>query len=275
MTARYDDDGIITPAYYQQELSRLQTELTKSQIWVAHKDLRVVVIFEGRDAAGKTSIIQTMVQGLNPRMSRSIALGAPSDREQKEWYFQRYSRHLPPKGEMTFFNRSWYNRAGVEWVMGFCTEDEYRKFLRECPEFERMLVREGFILVKYWLSVSAQEQERRFQDWMADPSTRWKFTEVDRAARHRWVEYSKAKDTMMAYTDIDEAPWYVVDADVREHAQLNTMAHLLNLLSYQDLTPDEEELEPRAEDDDGYLRPPISEQRMVPAIYGGEADDDA
>lgn len=273
MTAHYDDDGVITPEYYQQELSRLQTELTKSQYWVADKDLRVVVIFEGRDAAGKTSIIQGMMQGLNPRMSRAIALGAPSDREQKQWYFQRYSRHLPPKGEMVFFNRSWYNRAGVEWVMGFCTEDEYRKFLRECPEFERMLVREGFILVKYWLSVSAEEQERRFQEWMADPSTRWKFTEVDRAARHRWVEYSKAKDTMMAYTDIDEAPWYVVDADIREHAQLNTMAHLLNLLPYQDLTPDEEELEPRSDEDDGYLRPPMSEQRMVPAVYGAEADD--
>ncbi len=213
-----------------------------------------------------------MTQRLNPRMARTVALGKPSDRERKQWYFQRYTRHLPAKGEMTFFNRSWYNRAGVEWVMGFCTEEEYRRFLNECPAFERMLVREGFTLVKYWLSVSAEEQERRFQSWMADPRTRWKFTPVDREARARWVEYSKAKDAMMAQTDIEEAPWYVVDAEVREHAQLNTMAHLLSLVSYKDLTPEREDLGPRPEPDAGYVRPPMSEQRVVPMIYGGDED---
>jgi polyphosphate kinase 2 (PPK2 family) len=174
---------------------------------------------------------------------------------------------------MAFFNRSWYNRAGVEWVMGFCTEEEYRKFLRECPEFEQMLVREGFTLLKYWLSVSRDEQERRFQEWMADPRTRWRFTDVDRAARDKWVDYSKAKDAMMAHTDIDEAPWYVVDADVPEHAQLNCMAHLLSLTPYQDLTPEREELPPLDIEREGYVRPPMTEQHRVPQIYNGEHAD--
>jgi polyphosphate kinase 2 (PPK2 family) len=170
---------------------------------------------------------------------------------------------------MVFFNRSWYNRAGVEWVMGFCSEQEYNHFLNECPEFERMLVREGFTLLKYWLSVSAEEQERRFQDWMADPRTRWKFTPIDREARLRWVEYSKAKDAMMAHTDIDEAPWYIVDAEVQEHAQLNCIAHMLSLIPYKDLTPELEQLEPRQHEDTGYIRPPMSEQNFVPKVYGG------
>ncbi len=272
VTKKYDDNGIITPEFYQQELRRLQTELTKLQYWAKDQNLRIVVLFEGRDAAGKTSMIRRIMQRLNPRMARAVALGKPSDREQKQWYFQRYARQLPAKGEMVFFNRSWYNRAGVEWVMGFCTEQEYRHFLSECPEFERMLVREGFTLLKYWLSVSAEEQERRFQNWMADPTTRWKFTAVDQEARKRWVQYSKAKDAMMAHTNIDEAPWYVVDAEVPEHAQLNCMAHMLSLIPYKDLTPGLEELPPREQEETGYVRPPLSEQNIVPKIYGGNED---
>jgi len=266
----YDEDGIITPEYYEQELRRLQTELIKLQYWVKDQGLRVIVVFEGRDAAGKTEVIGRITQRLNPRLARSVALGKPSDREKRQWYFQRYVEHFPAKGEMVFFNRSWYNRAGVEWVMDFCTEEEYRHFLNECPEFERMLVREGFRLIKYWLSVSADEQERRFQSWMEDPRTRWRFTPIDREARQRWVQYSKAKDAMMAHTNIDEAPWYVIDADVQEHAQLNCMAHMLNLIPYKDLTPDREDLPPREGEDTGYVRPPMSEQTFVPRVYGGE-----
>ncbi|MDX1686348.1 MAG: polyphosphate kinase 2 [Candidatus Promineifilaceae bacterium] len=268
MDQQYDENGIITQAYYQQELRRLQTELTKLQYWARDQDLRIVVLFEGRDAAGKTEMIRRIMQRLNPRIARAVALDKPTDRERKQWYFQRYARHLPAKGQMVFFNRSWYNRAGVEWVMGYCTEQEYRHFLNECPEFERMLVREGFTLLKYWLSVSAEEQERRFQSWVEDPRTRWQFTDVDREARERWVQYSKAKDAMMAHTDIDEAPWYVVDAEVQEHAQLNCLAHMLSLIPYKDLTPEREELPPRDYKESGYVRPPMSEQNMVPAIYG-------
>lgn len=267
---QYDENGIITPEYYEEELERLQTELIKLQSWVAEKELRVLILFEGRDAAGKSEMIQKFTNPLNPRSARTVALGKPSDRENREWYFQRYVRQLPAKGETAFFNRSWYNRAGVEWVMGFCTEEEYRKFLRECPEFERMLAREGFTMLKYWLSVSRDEQERRFQQWMADPRRRWRFTDIDRAAREKWVEYSKAKDAMMAHTDIEEAPWYVVDADVSEHAQLNCMAHVLSLISYQDLTPEREELSPTDIEEEGYVRPPMTKQNQIPKVYGGD-----
>lgn len=272
MDKKYDENGIITPEFYEQELGRLQTELTKLQYWAKDQNLRIVVLFEGRDAAGKTEMIRRIMQRLNPRMARTVALGTPSDRERKQWYFQRYVRQLPAKGEMVFFNRSWYNRAGVEWVMGFCTEEEYRHFLNECPEFERMLVREGFTLLKYWLSVSAEEQERRFQSWMADPRTRWKFTPVDQEARQRWVQYSKAKDAMMAHTNIDEAPWYVVDAEIKEHSQLNCLAHMLSLIPYKDLTPDLMELPPREQEDTGYVRPPMSTQNLVPEVYGGNVE---
>ncbi len=271
---KYDELGVITPEYYEQELRRLQTELIKLQYWVKDQGLRVIVLFEGRDAAGKTETIATITQRLNPRLARSVALGKPSDREKKQWYFQRYVKHFPAKGEMVFFNRSWYNRAGVEWVMDFCTEEEYRHFLNECPEFERMLVREGFRLVKYWLSVSAEEQEHRFQSWMQDPRTRWRLTPIDREARKRWVQYSKAKDAMMAHTNIEEAPWYVLNADVQEHAQLNCMAHLLNLIPYKDLTPEREKLPPREKEDTGYVRPPMSEQNFVPEIYGGKSKEE-
>lgn len=271
MDEKYDENGIISEAYYKQELRRLQTELSKLQYWAKDQNLRIVVLFEGRDAAGKTEMIRRIMQRLNPRIAQAVALDKPTDRERKQWYFQRYARHLPAKGQMVFFNRSWYNRAGVEWVMGYCTEQEYRHFLNECPAFERMLVREGFTLLKYWLSVSAEEQERRFRSWVEDPRTRWQFTDVDREARQRWVQYSKAKDAMMAHTDIDEAPWYVVDAEVQEHAQLNCLAHMLSLIPYKDLTPEREELPPRDYEESGYVRPPMSEQTMVPEIYGGDA----
>ncbi len=264
----YDENGAITPEHYEQELRRLQTEMVKLQYWVKDQGLRVIILFEGRDAAGKGGTIKQITQRLNPRIVRSVALGVPSDREKRQWYYQRYTSHFPAKGEIVFFNRSWYNRAGVEWVMEFCTEDEYRLFLNECPQFERMLVREGFLLLKYWLSVSAEEQERRFQSWMQDPRTRWRLTNIDREARQRWVQYSKAKDSMMAHTNINEAPWYVVNAEIQEHAHLNTMAHILNLLTYKDLTPELEKLEPRPEQDTNYVRPPMSEQNFVPEVYG-------
>jgi polyphosphate kinase 2 len=269
---KYDENGVITLEYYEQELRRLQTELIKLQYWVRDQGLRVIVLFEGRDAAGKTEMIGRIMQRLNPRMARAVALGKPSDREKQQWYFQRYVNHFPAKGELVFFNRSWYNRAGVEWVMDFCSEEEYRHFLNECPEFERMLVREGFRMIKYWLSVSAAEQEHRFQSWMRDPRTRWRLTPIDREARKRWVQYSKAKDAMMAHTNFDEAPWYVIDADVPEHAQLNCIAHMLNLIPYKDLTPELEKLPPREKEDTGYVRPPMSQQNFVPKIYGGDAD---
>jgi polyphosphate kinase 2 len=269
MDKKYDENGNITLEYYKQELRRLQTELTKLQYWTKNQNLRIVVLFEGRDASGKTEMIRRIMQRLNPRMARAVALGRPDDREKKQWYFQRYVRQLPAKGEMVFFNRSWYNRAGVEWVMEYCTEAEYRQFLNECPEFERMLVREGFTLLKYWLSVSAEEQERRFQSWVRDPRTRWKYTAVDHEARQRWVQYSKAKDAMMAHTNIPEAPWYVINAEVREHTHLNCMAHMLSLIPYKDLTPEFEELPSRPEMETGYVRPPMSVQNLVPEVYGG------
>lgn len=268
----YDKNGVITPEHYERELRKLQTEMVKLQYWIRDQGMRVIVIFEGRDAAGKTEAIRQITQRLNPRIVRSVALGIPSDREKRQWYYQRYTKHFPAKGEIVFFNRSWYNRAGVEWVMEFCTEDEYRLFLNETPQFERMLVREGFILIKYWLSVSAEEQEHRFQSWMKDPRTRWRLTPIDREARQRWVQYSKAKDSMMAHTNIDKAPWYVVDAEVPEHAHLNTMAHMLNLITYKDLTPELEELAPREEQDTNYVRPPMSEQNFVPRVYGQVED---
>ncbi len=256
----------IKKAVYEEELFKLQLELVKLQEWIKYSKLKVVVIFEGRDAAGKGGVIKRINQHLNPRICRVVALPAPTEREKTQWYFQRYVPHLPAEGEMVLLDRSWYNRAGVERVMGFCTDDEYNEFLRSCPEFERMLVRSGIILIKYWFSVSDEEQERRFQSRLEEPHKRWKLSPMDLESRSRWIEYSKAKDRMFAHTDIKQAPWYVVESDIKKHARLNCIAHLLTMIPYEDLTPEPIEL-PKREDSSGYVRPPISDQTFVPDIY--------
>ncbi len=251
---------------FEHEIEKLHVELVKLLEWIKHQKLKVVVIFEGRDAAGKGGVIKTIAERLNPRYCRIVALGVPTEKEKTQWYFQRYVPHLPAAGEMVLFDRSWYNRAGVEKVMGFCTEEEYTEFLRSCPEFERMLVRSGIILVKYWFSVSDKEQERRFQERIADPTKRWKLSPMDVESRNRWVEYSKAKDVMFAHTDIKQAPWWVVRADDKRRARLNCIHHLLSLIPYEDLTPPPIKLEPRRIDE-SYVRPPITDQNFVPEVY--------
>ena len=251
---------------YEKELENLQVELVKLQEWIKAQGLKVVVVFEGRDAAGKGGTIKRITESLNPRVCRVVALGTPTERQKTQWYFQRYVEQLPAAGEMVLFDRSWYNRAGVERVMGFCTEEEYQEFMRSCPEFERMLVRSGIILIKYWFSVSPEEQEKRFQDRIKDPTKRWKLSPMDLESRAKWVEYSKAKDDMFAYTDIKQAPWYVVDADVKKRARLNCITHLLSVIDYKDLTPEPIELPPRQENT-SYIRPPVSDQTFVPDVY--------
>lgn len=251
---------------YEKELVKLQIELVKLQEWIKYKKLKVVVIFEGRDAAGKGGVIKRITQCLNPRICRVVALGTPTEREKTQWYFQRYVPHLPASGEMVLFDRSWYNRAGVEQVMGFCTEEEYREFLRSCPYFERMLVRSGIILIKYWFSVSDEVQEKRFQDRIHDRTKRWKLSPMDMQSRAKWVEYSKAKDEMFAYTDIKQAPWYVVHADNKKRARLNCIGNLLSMIPYEDLTPEPIKLPPRQKKS-GYIRPPMSDQTFVKEAY--------
>jgi polyphosphate kinase 2 len=252
--------------FYEDELAKLQVELVKMEEWIKHKGLKVIVIFEGRDAAGKGGVIKRITQSLNPRICRVEALGTPTEREKTQWYFQRYVARLPAAGEMVLFDRSWYNRAGVERVMGFCTEEEHVEFLRSCPEFERMLIRSGIILIKYWFSVSDEEQEARFQARLKDPTKRWKLSPMDVESRSKWVDYSRAKDEMFAYTDIKQAPWYVVDADDKKRARLNCIKHLLSLISYKDLTPEQIKLPPRQKDE-GYVRPPLADQNFVPDVY--------
>ncbi len=251
---------------YEDELARLQLELIKLQEWVKHAGLRVVVVFEGRDAAGKGGTIKRITESLNPRICRVVALAAPTERERTQWYFQRYVAHLPAAGEMVLFDRSWYNRAGVERVMGFASEDDVREFMRSCPEWERMLVRSGIQLIKYWFSVSDEEQERRFQSRIEDPTKRWKLSPMDLQARSKWVEFSKAKDDMFAHCDIEEAPWWVVPSEDQRRARLNCISHLLSLIPYGDLTPPPIELPPR-QSDEGYVRPPMQTQRFVPEKY--------
>ena len=268
----------LSTKFYEKEYARLQIELVKLQEWVKHKGLKMVILFEGRDAAGKGGTIKRITESLNPRVCRVVALGTPTEREKTQWYFQRYVPHLPAAGEMVLLDRSWYNRAGVERVMGFCTEEEYREFLRSCPEFERMLIRSGIILVKYWFSVHPEEQEKRFQGRLKDTTKRWKLSPMDLAARELWVEYSKAKDEMFAYTDIKQAPWYVVDADEKKRARLNCIRHLLSLVPYEDLEPPEmPKLKPRPQPEAdtvskqmGYVRPPISDQTFVPDKYADQ-----
>jgi polyphosphate kinase 2 len=251
---------------YEAELARLSVELVKMQEWVKAKGIRIVVAFEGRDAAGKGGTIKRIVAPLNPRFARVAALPAPSDRERTQWYFQRYVAHLPAAGEIVLFDRSWYNRAGVERVMGFATDEEVEEFFRAAPEFERMLIRSGITLVKYWFSVSDAEQERRCQSRIDDPTRRWKLSPMDLESRTRWVEYSKAKDDMFAHTDTKQSPWFVVEADDKRRARLNVISHLLSLIPYEDLTPARIELPPR-QPDLGYVRPPRSDQTFVPNRY--------
>ncbi len=252
--------------FYEQELERLQIELVKLQEWVKREGLKIVVIFEGRDAAGKGGAIKRITESLNPRICRVEALGTPTEREKTQWYFQRYVARLPAAGEIVLFDRSWYNRAGVERVMGFCTEDEYMEFLRSCPEFERMLIRSGIILIKYWFSVSDEEQESRFQARLEDPTKRWKLSPMDLQSRAKWVDYSKAKDEMFAHTDIKQAPWYVVNADNKRRARLNCIHHLLSLIPYKDTTPEHIKLPPRQKEN-SYVRPRMSDQNFVPEVY--------
>src|SRR5262249_5935307 len=251
---------------YFKELFRLQSELVKLQDWVGSGKLKVVVLFEGRAAAGKGGVIKRITQRLNPRVCRVVALPAPNERERSQWYFQRYIAHLPGAGEIVLFDRSWYNRAGVERVMGFCTPDEYTEFLRACPDFERMLVRSGIILLKYWFSVSDEEQEHRFHDRAGNPARRWKLSDMDLLSREKWVEFSMAKDEMFKHTDIKQAPWYTVEADDKPRARLNCIAHVLSMVPYEDATPPPLDLPPRRLPDDSYVRPPKSEQNFVPDL---------
>ena len=251
---------------YQKKLFELQLELIKLQEWVKEKGLRVVIIFEGRDAAGKGGVIKRIRQFLNPRIARVAALPAPTEREKTQWYFQRYVNHLPAAGEMVLFDRSWYNRAGVERVMGFCNEQEYEEFLRSCPMFERMLVRSGIILLKYWFSVSDNEQLKRFTARLEEPHKRWKLSPMDLESLTRWEDYSEAKDIMFAHTDTKQCPWYVVNSEVKRHAHLNCIHHLLSMITYDDLTPEPIEL-PERKQARGYVRPPMSEQTFVPDFH--------
>jgi polyphosphate kinase 2 len=261
-----DKKRALSTKEYERELHRLQLELVKLHEWVRAKGLKVCIIFEGRDAAGKGGAIKRITELLNPRIARVVALSVPTERDKTQWYFQRYVAYLPAAGEMVLFDRSWYNRAGVERVMGFCTEAEYTEFLRSCPEFERMLIRSGIILIKYWFSVSDEEQERRFRARIEDPTKRWKLSPMDMASRTKWVEYSRAKDAMFSYTDTKQSPWWVVNADDKKSARLNCIRHLLSQIPYEDLTPDPIVLPPRQKDE-GYVRPPITDQTFVPEVY--------
>jgi len=263
---KYRKNGKLSDDYYMHELIQLQEELVKLQYWVKEKGLRVIIVFEGRDAAGKGGAIKRIIERTNPRIIRVVALGIPTEREKSQWYFQRWVPHLPAAGEVVLFDRSWYTRAITEQIMGFCSEEEYREFLRSCPQYERMLVRSGTILLKYWFSVSDEEQERRFQLRAADPKRRWKLSPMDIDSRNKWEEYSKAKDRMFDYTDIKQAAWYVVDADDKKRARLNCIDHILSSIAYEDMLPDPIELPPRVEGT-GYIRPPFEEQTFVPEKY--------
>ena len=250
---------------YFQELERLQLELVQLHEWVKSQDLRVVVLFEGRDAAGKGGVIKRITQRLNPRICRVVALGVPTEREKKQWYFQRYVAHLPSAGEIVLFDRSWYNRAGVEHVMEFCTEEEYADFMRSCPRFEEMLIHSGIIVIKYWFSVNDEEQEDRFRERIQDPLKRWKFSEMDLESRSRWIEYSMAKDKMFSHTDTKICPWFVVNADDKRRARLNTIHHLLSLIPYKEIK--HKKIDLPAISMEGYVRPPLTDQTFIPEVY--------
>ena len=251
---------------YEKALAELQTNLVALQEWVKKEGLKVVIIFEGRDASGKGGVIKRIMEKLNPRVVRVVALGVPTEREKGQWYFQRYVAHLPAKGEIILFDRSWYNRAGVEKVMGFCTEEEHQEFLRSCPEFERMLLRSGTILLKYWFSVSDEVQEKRFKDRVTNPLKRWKFSPMDLESRAKWVEYSKAKDEMFAHTDTKQSPWFVVNADDKKKARLNCIHHILEQIPWKPLKYEDIELPPLP-NQETYVRPPMDYQDFIPEMY--------
>ncbi|WP_347839902.1 polyphosphate kinase 2 [uncultured Draconibacterium sp.] len=263
---KYIKKGKLSKKFYEAELNRLQIELVRLQEWIKFKGLKVVVIFEGRDAAGKGGTIKRIIQTLNPRICKVVALGTPTEREKSQWYFQRYAPHLPAAGEMVLFDRSWYNRAGVEKVMGFCSNDEYWEFLRSCPNFERMLIRSGIILIKYWFSVSQDEQEKRFRARLNEPTKRWKLSPMDIKSMEKFEDYSKAKDEMFAYTDTKISPWYMVDADDKKRARLNCIHHLLKSIPYKELEQEPIEL-PERQEKKGYVRPPLEEMTYVPEVY--------
>jgi polyphosphate kinase len=255
--------GKISNQVYEAELHRLQVELVKVQEWVKAEKQRVLIIFEGRDAAGKGGAISRITEYLSPRVAKVAALPAPTERERGQWYYQRYVQQLPSPGEIVLFDRSWYNRAGVEKVMGFCTPEEYRRFMHQTPIFERLLVEDGILLRKYWFSVSDKEQQKRFKSRLEDPLRQWKLSPMDLESITRWEEYSQAKDEMMLHTDIVEAPWYVVESDVKKHARLNMIAHLLSTLPYHDVRREKIVLPERPEPK-GYQRPPREESTYVP-----------
>ncbi|MFH1050681.1 MAG: polyphosphate kinase 2 [bacterium] len=263
---KFKKNGRMTGEFYEEEIKRLQNELVKLQYWVKDQGLRVVILFEGRDAAGKGGTIKRITEPLNPRGARVVALSKPSDIERTQWYFQRYVSHLPSAGEIVIFDRSWYNRAGVERVMGFCSNDEYQEFMRSCPEFERMLVRSGIKLLKYWFSVSDEEQEARFLGRVKNPMKQWKFSDMDLESWNKWVEYSRAKDEMFKFTDIKQSPWFVVDSDDKKKARLNCISHILSQIPYKDVRPAPLDLPPR-QIHDTYVRPPMEDQTFVADIY--------
>lgn len=263
---RSPEDNKLNRQDYAAKLDELHMELVKMQYWIKAAGKKLVVLFEGRDAAGKGGAIKCVGAPLNPRGCRIVALAKPSDTERTQWYFQRYVAHLPAAGEIALFDRSWYNRAGVEHVMGFCTQEEYTEFFRACPEFEQMLVRSGIILLKYWFSVSDEEQERRFHERAGNPARRWKLSEMDIQSREKWVEFSKAKDEMFLHTDIRQSPWYTVEADDKRRARLNCIAHILSKVPYEDATPPPLKLPPRRPPDEQYVRPPKFDQNIVAEV---------
>lgn len=262
---RYTRHGRLKKRYYEDELTRLQEELVKLQYWVQDQGLKVLIIFEGRGSAGKGGVIKRITERTSPRIVKLVALPKPTEREQSQWYFQRYVEHLPSAGEIVMFDRSWYNRSNVEWVMDYCTPEQHQEFLRSCPEFERMLVRSGMTVLKYWFSVSWDEQRKRFESRNEEPLKRWKLSDIDLEEHRLYVKYSMAKDTTFQFTDIKQAPWFVVPSDDKRSSRLNCISHILDQFHYADVLPDPVELPSR--EDIPYVRPPMQEQTFVPQVY--------
>jgi len=263
---KYKKNGKLKTEFYESELRDLQVELVRMQRWVRLTGAKIVVLFEGRDAAGKGGVIRRITEYMNPRICHTVALDKPTEKEESQWYLQRWIPHLPAAGEIALFDRSWYTRSGVEKVMGFCSEEENREFLETCPAFEDMLMRSGVQLIKYWFSINHEEQELRFKSRIEDPTKRWKLSPMDLKSRSKWIEYSKAKDEMFAATDTKEAPWFVVEADDKKKARLNCISHLLSLIPYEHIEPEPIAIPPKQENID-YERPPIYKQNFIPPLY--------